>query len=410
MDFERLREKWNNISFGDRMAALAVVFILVMSYFYVQEQEAIKAKRSADNLKREERLSVKKNVVVLGVDQLMEAGDGQRSDTLFVVMFDPEKRQCSLLNVPRDTRVQMEIEGKPDFRKVNDAYTQGGIRLTMSTLEEFLGLRIDHYLIIDVSGFKRVVDAIGGGGLYVDRGMDYDDFKQGLHIHLKAGQQHLDGERAMQYVRFRREYGDIGRIRRQQRFLWAVQRKLVSGQMLFKIPGLTKELVSMVKTNLSISDIFPMVRTLRDMVQENAFRMSYIPGTAEYLYDIGYWTPHVVDTRRQMAELQGVPFEGKLAESANKLAEVYNASVAKGREWQAEHDALEEQKKLQEQNLLMAEEIKLEEIKPEEQQKTETVKTAEPVLEKPKIQTVEEKPKKHRMKKSKKKNKVKTKA
>ena len=405
MDFERLREKWNNISFGDRMAALAVVFILVMSYFHVQEQEAIKAKRSADNLKREERLSVKKNVVVLGVDQLMEAGDGQRSDTLFVVMFDPEKRQCSLLNVPRDTRVQMEIEGKPDFRKVNDAYTQGGIRLTMSTLEEFLGLRIDHYLIIDVSGFKRVVDAIGGVDLYVDRDMDYDDFKQGLHIHLKAGQQHLDGERAMQYVRFRREYGDIGRIRRQQRFLWAVQRKLVSGQMLFKIPGLTKELVSMVKTNLSISDIFPMVRTLRDMVQENAFCMSYIPGTAEYLYDIGYWTPHVVDTRRQMAELQGVPFEGKLAESANKLAEIYNASVAKGREWQAEHDALEEQKKLQEQNLLMAEEIK-----PEEQQKTETVKTAEPVLEKPKIQTVEEKPKKHRMKKSKKKNKVKTKA
>ncbi|MCQ2362711.1 MAG: LCP family protein [Acidaminococcaceae bacterium] len=399
MDFERLREKWNNISFGDRMAALAVVFILVMSYFYVQEQEAIKAKRSADNLKREERLSAKKNVVVLGVDQLMEAGDGQRSDTLFIMMFDPEKRQCSLLNVPRDTRVQMEIEGKPDFRKVNDAYTQGGIRLTMSTLEEFLGLRIDHYLIIDVSGFKRVVDAIGGVDLYVDRDMDYDDFKQGLHIHLKAGQQHLDGERAMQYVRFRREYGDIGRIRRQQRFLWAVQRKLVSGQMLFKIPGLTKELVSMVKTNLSISDILPMVRTLRDMVQENAFYMSYIPGTAEYLYDIGYWTPHVVDTRRQMAELQGVPFEGKLLESANRLAEVYNASVAKGRDWQAEHDAMEEEKLRHPQ---------VENLK--EQQNTEAVGKAEPVIEKSKVQTVEEKPKKQKSKKHGKKNKVKTKA
>ncbi len=398
MDFRRLKEKWNSICFGDRVAALAVVFVLVMSYFYIQEREAIKAKRSADNLKREERLSVKKNVVVLGVDQLMETGGGQRSDTLFIMMFDPEKHQCSLLNVPRDTRVQMEIEGKPDFRKVNDAYNSGGIRLTMSTLEEFLGLRIDHYLIIDVSGFKRVVDAIGGVDLYVDRDMDYDDFKQGLHIHLKAGQQHLDGERAMQYVRFRREYGDIGRIRRQQRFLWAVQRKLVSGQMLFKIPGLTRELVSMVETNLSISDILPMVRTLRDMVQENAFHMSYIPGTAEYLYDIGYWTPHVVDTRRQMAELQGVPFEGKLLESANRLAEIYNASVAKGREWQAEHDAMEEEKLGH-----------LQVIPPEKQQNTEAVKAAGPEMEKPEVQTVKEKPKKRKAKKHKERNKVKIK-
>lgn len=344
MDLNSIKNKLNKLSFGDWVAAVAVVFILVMSYFYIQDQETIKAQRSADNLKREERINIKKNVVVLGVDQLMEVDNGQRTDTIFIMMFDPQSHQCSLLNVPRDTRVQLLVDGKRHFDKVNAAYTYGGVKGTMRTLEEFLGIRIDHYLLIDVSGFKRVVDAIGGVDIYVERDMKYDDFKQGLHINLKAGQQHLNGEQAMHYVRYRKEYGDIGRIRRQQRFLWAVQQKIVSGKMLMKIPGLTKELVSMVRTNIPLSDMLPMARTLYDMVQEHSFRMSYVPGTAEYLYDISYWTPYVVDTRKRVAELQGVPFEGKLVEAATKLAEVYDVSVAKGRAWQVKHDALEEEK------------------------------------------------------------------
>jgi len=364
MSFEKIKEKFNKISFGDRVAALAVVFILVMSYFYIQEQEAKKAlaaklvaKPAADTLKREERLNVRKNVVVLGVDQLMEVDNGQRTDTIFVVMFDPQSRKCSLLNVPRDTRVQMLVNGRPNFDKINAAYTYGGVNGTMMALEEFLGIRIDHYLLIDVSGFKRVVDAIGGVDIYVEKDMKYDDFKQGLHINLKAGQQHLNGEQAMQYVRYRREYGDIGRIRRQQRFIWAVQQKIVSGQMLMKIPGLTRELVSMVRTNLSLGDMLPMARTLYDMVQEHSFRMSYVPGTAEYLYDISYWTPHVLETRQRVADLQGVAFEGKLLKAANKMDTVYKESVAKGRVWQAEHNALERAKKKQESKAEITEKV-----------------------------------------------------
>lgn len=342
---QKLKPWWKSIAVGDKICALAVLFVFVLSYFYIQEQNALKAQRSADGLNREERLNVRKNVVVLGVDQLVEEDNGQRTDTIFVMMFDPEKGHCSLLNVPRDTRVQMEIDGKPDYSKVNAAFTYGGAKNTMRVLEEFLGIQIDHYLLVDVSGFKRLVDAIGGVDIYVDKDMKYDDFKQGLHIDLKAGQQHLDGEHAMQYVRYRREYGDISRIRRQQRFLWAVQQKIVSGQMLMKIPGLTKELMNMVRTNLSITDILPMARTLYDMVRNNAFRMSMVPGSSEYLYDIAYWTPHVMETRQMVADLQGVPFEGRLVEAATVLAEAYSESVHKGRVWQREHDLLEEQEK-----------------------------------------------------------------
>lgn len=333
----------SKLSIGDKICTVAVILILVMSYFYIRGQQEINERRSADTLKREERLSVRKNVVVLGVDQLMEEDEGQRSDTLFVVMFDPERRQCSLLNVPRDTRVQMLVNERPNYDKINAAFAYGGVKNTMGVLEDFLGIRIDHYLMIDVSGFKRLVDAIGGVDLYVDMDMKYDDFKQGLHINLKAGQQHLNGEQAMQYVRYRKEYGDIGRIRRQQRFLWAVQQKIVSGQMLMKIPGLTNELINMIKTNLPLSDMLPMARTLYDMVKENSFRMSVVPGTSEYLYDISYWTPHIMETRKMVADLQGVPFDGRLLEAAQNLDAIYGESVARGRKWQEEHDALEEQ-------------------------------------------------------------------
>lgn len=341
-----VRNRIKAMSVGDKACSLAVIFILVMSYFYIQDKQAVELaeaqQQGADSLTREERLNVRMNVLVLGVDQLIEGEDnGQRSDTMFIMMFDPEQRKCSLLNVPRDTRVQMEINGQPDYFKINAAYTFGGVKNTMKVVEEFLGICLDKYLLIDVNGFKRVVDAIGGVDLYVDRDMKYDDFKQGLHIDLKAGQQHLDGEHAMQYVRYRREYGDISRIRRQQRFLWAVQQKIVSGQMLMRIPGLTKELMSMVRTNLSLMEMLPMARTLYDMVQEHSFRMSVVPGTAEYLYDVAYWTPHVVETRQMVADLNGVPFEGKLEEAAYRLAEVYTESVHRGRIWQREHDAEE---------------------------------------------------------------------
>ncbi|MCQ2361980.1 MAG: LCP family protein [Acidaminococcaceae bacterium] len=368
---QKFKPWWQSIAVGDKICALAVLFILVASYFYIQEQTALQEQRSADSLKREERLSVRKNVVVLGVDQLVEVDNGQRTDTIFVMMFDPEKGQCSLLNVPRDTRVQMEVDGKPDYDKVNAAFTYGGAKNTMRVLEEFLGIQIDHYLLVDVSGFKRLVDAIGGVDIYVDKDMKYDDFKQGLHIDLKAGQQHLDGEHAMQYVRYRREYGDISRIRRQQRFLWAVQQKIVSGQMLMKIPGLTRELMNMVRTNLSVSDILSMARTLYDMVRNNAFRMSMVPGSSEYLYDIAYWTPHVMETRQMVADLQGVLFEGRLVEAATILAETYSESVHKGRVWQREHDAAEEwdrQQKLLEEH---REALQKQEAEKLEQQKQE---------------------------------------
>lgn len=172
--FKGVGQRINSMCVGDKVCSLAVIFILVMSYFYIQDKQVKQAaelaeaqQKSADSLTREERLNVRMNVLVLGVDQLIEGEDnGQRSDTMFIMMFDPEQRKCSLLNVPRDTRVQMEINGQPDYFKINAAYTFGGVKNTMKVVEEFLGIRVDKYLLIDVNGFKRVVDAIGGVAPY----------------------------------------------------------------------------------------------------------------------------------------------------------------------------------------------------------------------------------------------------
>ena len=93
---------------------------------------------------------------------------------------------------------------------------------------------------------------------------DWDDFL----IDLPAGQQHLDGKKAIQYVRYRDEEGDIGRIKRQQKFMMAVYEKIASAQILTKMPGLVSEIMKMVKTDLPVSDMLAMGGALHGMMKE----------------------------------------------------------------------------------------------------------------------------------------------
>ena len=169
-----------------------------------------------DNLSKSERLDLKKNIVVLGVDERPSEEDTGRSDTLFVVMLDSDNNNVSLLSVPRDTRVKIPGYG---WDKINHAFAFGGHKLTQQTTEELLGIRINNYVMIDFKGFKGLVDAIGGVDIEVEKPMSYYDEWDGFTIDLAPGMQHMDGDKAIQYVRYRDEEGDIGRIRRQQKFL-----------------------------------------------------------------------------------------------------------------------------------------------------------------------------------------------
>lgn len=322
------------------IGVLVVVGYLLMDFLF--------PKTGIDALPPNERLNLKKNIVVLGVDERPEEFDVGRSDTLFVVMFDTATKNASLLSIPRDTRVRIPKHG---WDKINHAYAYGGRELTQKTTEEFLGLHINNYVMVDFKGFTGLVDAIGGVDLDVEEDMYYKDTWDGFTVDLKKGHQHLDGKTAIQYVRYRDEEGDIGRVKRQQRFLMAAYEKIASADMLLKVPGLAKQLTSMVKTDLPLKDMISLGRALHAMVKEKGLAVATVPGEGRYIDEISYYIPDVRAMREQVAKMQGVEMSERYKSAAETMATEYDSAIQKaesGDKSGENKEAIEKEKKRQE--------------------------------------------------------------
>jgi len=279
---------------------------------------------SLDRITDLDLLSGKKNIVVMGCD--IRKGDVGRSDTLFVVMLDKSKKNAALLSVPRDTRVKIKGHG---WDKVNAAFAYGGHKLTQETVQDFLGIKLNNYVVVDFQGFKDLVDVVGGVDINVEKRMYYYDPYANFEIDLRPGKQHLDGKTAMQYVRYRDEEGDIGRIRRQQKFMMALYRQIASKNIIAKIPGVTKQIMSMVKTDLSLKEMAELGNVMRDMMEKDGLKMSMVPGEPEYIDGISYWIPDIPKMRQQMAQMQGVKITEKFNENTRKLEQEYKESPKK---------------------------------------------------------------------------------
>ena len=154
----------------------------------------------------------------------------QRTDVIMIVHID-EKGQPTLVSLPRDSYVTIPAHTSSDgtkvgkrHNKINAAYSFGGAPLLVSTIETNTGLHVDHYMEIGFSGIKEITDAVNGVTICVPR--NYDDRKSNLHV--KKGCQHMNGKKALAYVRMRYAdpKGDLGRIQRQQQFMSAVLHKV----------------------------------------------------------------------------------------------------------------------------------------------------------------------------------------
>ena len=324
------------------VAAVCAFAYLLFSYFNPE--------KGMDNLAPGDRLALKKNIIVLGVDERAEEHDVGRSDTLFVVMFDTNKKAASLLSVPRDTRVRIKGHG---WDKINHAYAYGGRELTQKTTEELLGIKINNYVMVDFKGFVGLVDAIGGVDINVEKNMYYYDEWDGFKIDLKKGMQHMDGKTAIQYVRYRDEEGDIGRIRRQQHFMMAVYDRITSANMLLHIPGLAKQLTNMVKTDLPLTDMVDLGRVLHAMVKSKGLAMATVPGTPEYIDGISYWLPDITDLREQMVKMQGATMTQTYKSAAELMEKEYNVAFEKAKQGDdsgENKEAVKEEKELAEKN------------------------------------------------------------
>lgn len=242
------------------------------------------------------------NILLLGVDRNGDRGSNgkanTRTDTMILAGIDLARKKLSLLSIPRDSRVKIPGRGE---EKINHAHVYGGPALAMQTVEQFLGVPVRYYVRIDFERFARVIDTLGGVEIEVERDMYYTDPYQDLKIDLKKGRQVLDGEKALQYVRFRQYVnGDIGRVQAQQKFIEALAGKMFRLGTLPRLPTLARQMINYVDTNLDLGTILRLARVGRDLKQEDIV-MDMVPGSvAENNSD---WVPDPAGTRRVVDRL-----------------------------------------------------------------------------------------------------------
>jgi len=247
------------------------------------------------------------NLLVLGLDHI-EGATARRSDTMMVVSIDPENNKASLVSVPRDLYLKY-----PDgeFRRVNAAYAIDGPKLATEMVSNFLGVPIDFHLVVDYQGFKEIVDLMGGVQLTVEERLKYTDEAAGLNIDIEPGQQTLDGQEAMGYVRYRAGQSDLQRISRQQKFLKALLQGGVQMEGWSEIKSLIDTGRKYTKTNLSLMDMYDLGRTVQKLGMED-FNMVTLSGEPARVDNKAVLLPRIVQTRRVVAqEINGLSIKSK---------------------------------------------------------------------------------------------------
>lgn len=237
-------------------------------------------------------------VLMMGIDRRPgETGLSYRTDTLILLSLDPRTGQIGMLSVPRDMWVSVPGYGE---RRINEPMVLGelrqagyGPRLAMETVQYNLGIRVNHYLVVDFAAFITIVDALGGievdvpytinDPLYPSMNYGYDPF------FIRAGRQLLNGATALKYARTRHGDSDIRRAERQQQVIMAVRDKATRPEMipalLANAPALWASLRQNVYTDLTLEQMVQIALFVKDIPLDGVKR-----GVIDYGYLSSYTT------------------------------------------------------------------------------------------------------------------------
>ncbi|MER6529017.1 LCP family protein [Streptomyces sp. NPDC001508] len=232
------------------------------------------------------------NILLIGSDTRSGDGNGAygrntgntgagRSDTAILLHLGADRHSATAVSLPRDLMVAVPSCLRPDggrsapgFAMLNSAFETGGSACAVRTVEKLSGIRIDHYAVVDFSGFKEMVDAVDGVEVCLREPVD--DRAAGLR--LPAGRVTLDGEQALGYVRARKSLGDgsdTDRMERQQQFLGALVNKMRGNDVLLnpvKLYPLLDAATSALTTDpglASLRGLYQLVRGLRNIPTEH---------------------------------------------------------------------------------------------------------------------------------------------
>ena len=212
------------------------------------------------------------------------------TDTIMVASYNPNTQKATLLSIPRDTFTGKNTKKAVASQKINSLYSiNEDPQDVLDAVNDLTGLGLEYYVIVKTEGFIQLVDAIGGVTFNVPIDMDYDDTSQDLHIHLKAGEQLLDGDKAEQLVRFRHnndgttypeEYGDndLGRMRTQREFMMAVLKQTAKVENIFKLGEILDVAEQNVTTNINFDVAKDYIPYIVEFNTENLLTAT-LPGT-----------------------------------------------------------------------------------------------------------------------------------
>ncbi|MCL1880314.1 MAG: LCP family protein [Actinomycetia bacterium] len=227
-------------------------------------------------------------VLVVGTDS-RGSSDPERSDTIMLCRIDPVKKQTSILSIPRDVKIELPGYGA---QKINAAMVyggpdgSGGPAGVVMAVSNFVGVPISHYVQIDFSGFRKIIDALGGVTVTVPAYTYYDG------ISLQPGKQKLNGKQALVFARCRKTYatGDFQRAANQRQLMKVVAQEIL-GSPPTEMPGLITSISECVRTDLTASGILQIADRMRGMNTASDMSAGQVPCTASYISGVSYDLP-----------------------------------------------------------------------------------------------------------------------
>jgi len=229
--------------------------------------------------------------LLMGVDSNdVNKSSSSRTDTIILCKVNKSTGKISMLSIPRDTRVR--IRGKENEDKINHAHVYGGPELVVKAVKDLLGIDLEYYVKVDYNIVKEFVNLIGGVEVDVPMNMKYSDptADPPLYINLKKGLQVLDGDQALQFLRFRKGYADqdLGRIQAQQQFIKAAIKQSLSVENVGKIPQMIKSYYDNVETNIPLDLILKFAVNVKNYDVEG-IQAATLPGEPEYINGVSYY-------------------------------------------------------------------------------------------------------------------------
>lgn len=224
------------------------------------------------------------NILILGTDSRDVTKERGRSDAIIVMSYNKKTGSIKMTSILRDSLVPIEGRG---WNRINAAYSFDGVGLAINTINQIFDLDIQRFVVIDFNGVTDFIDKVGGVTISLTQAeVNYMEKYSGGKVAYKVGPNHFNGDRALAYMRIRKIDSDFKRTARQRNVIETLAQKIVNEKTIPEIYELTDFAFSLVKTNISITELTSTVASIAKnaMVRGLSMQSQHVPYSDAFAY------------------------------------------------------------------------------------------------------------------------------